>query len=479
MSRKNRNKIRLYYLTIFIILLSISTVLIAAEYTVPRAVYSVYAEDLDFDGDKDIVLGHKYNALTDWGGISILENIGKGVFTLTDSLFCTYGFAYVNGSLLVDNDYIDIFGEYISDAPEPINNRFIGIIYDFGDQGFGNISYYPLNTRISTTYATSGDIDNDNDIDIIVASNNGQFWGVMYNDGTGQFSTPEYHDVADYYPISIVCGNLNEDDRNDIAICAQKTEIFFSYESSFQCSTLEVNNFKNEINIADMDNDGDNDIAVLVDLYLIGYTGLTIYENNGNNSFYKHDEVIFQPTLGCFEISDINNDNLPDIICTGDNDGIYLLYNEGNFILSAPQYFYVANYGEYSRNSFCTDLDGNGLDGECAFQIPRKQKDFYVYVVALGKPMDGTNVNYTKGWEYNNTTKEWYYKLNESFFIGPHKGNPKWKNVTGAFLIDLEFWNATYSGWLWQVPEWMWGESLYFWDLKGSDRHIQIRFYPY
>jgi len=42
-------------------------------------------------------------------------------------------------------------------------------------------------------------------------------------------------------------------------------------------------------------------------------------------------------------------------------------------------------------------LDGNGLDGECAFQIPRKQKNFYVYVVALGKPMDGTTVNYTKG----------------------------------------------------------------------------------
>ena len=124
-------------------------------------------------------------------------------------------------------------------------------------------------------------------------------------------------------------------------------------------------------------------------------------------------------------------------------------------------------------------LDGNGLDGECAFQIPRKQKDFHVYIVALGKPMDGTTVNYTKGWEYNNTTKTWYYKLNDSFFIGPHKGNPKWLNVTGAFLIDLEFWNTTYSGWLWQVPEWMWEDSLYFWDLKGSDRHIQIRFYPY
>jgi hypothetical protein len=124
-------------------------------------------------------------------------------------------------------------------------------------------------------------------------------------------------------------------------------------------------------------------------------------------------------------------------------------------------------------------LDGNGLDGECAFQIPRKMKNFYVYVVALGKPMDGVDVNYTYGWEYDNDTGKWYYKLNESFFIPPHKGRPKWVNVTEAFWLNLTYWNMTYLGWLWQVPEWLWEESLYFWDLKGNDRHIQIRFYPY
>ena len=52
-------------------------------------------------------------------------------------------------------------------------------------------------------------------------------------------------------------------------------------------------------------------------------------------------------------------------------------------------------------------------------------------------------------------------------------------DVTEAFWINLTFWNVSYLGWLWQIPEWMWEESLYFWDLKGSDRHIQVRFYPY
>ncbi|GAG76235.1 unnamed protein product [marine sediment metagenome] len=131
-------------------------------------------------------------------------------------------------------------------------------------------------------------------------------------------------------------------------------------------------------------------------------------------------------------------------------------------------------------------LDGNGLDGECSFQMPRKQKNFKVYIVALGKPGDGTDVNYTYGWVFDNATNNWYWELNDSFFIPPHKGKPKWINVTGAFQVNLTYYNETtnetgtlYNGWLWQVPEELWEESLYFWDFKGSDRHIQVRFYPY
>lgn len=131
-------------------------------------------------------------------------------------------------------------------------------------------------------------------------------------------------------------------------------------------------------------------------------------------------------------------------------------------------------------------LDGNGLDGECIFQMPRKQSNFKVYIVALGKPGDGTQVNYTYGWTYDNVTDTWYYELNDTFFVPEHGGKPKWVDVTQAFMINLTYFNATtnetgilYLGWLWQVPEEIWEESLYFWDLKGSDRHIQVRFYPY
>ncbi len=132
-------------------------------------------------------------------------------------------------------------------------------------------------------------------------------------------------------------------------------------------------------------------------------------------------------------------------------------------------------------------LDGNGLDGECIFQMPRKQKNFRVYIVTLGKPMDGSMVEYAQNFTYDNVTKTWYYELPlEVFDVSAHKGNPKWMDVSDAFMINLSYYNSTsnitgwlYLGWLWQVPGELWEQSYYFWDLKGADRHIQVRFYPY
>jgi hypothetical protein len=137
-------------------------------------------------------------------------------------------------------------------------------------------------------------------------------------------------------------------------------------------------------------------------------------------------------------------------------------------------------------NSFGV-LDGNGLDGECIFQMPRKQRNFKVYIVTLGKPLDGTKVEYADDFVYDNVSGNWYYELPlEAFDVTAHKGNPKWTDVSMAFFINLTYYNDTiqetgslYQGWLWQVPEELWEQSYYFWDLKGSDRHLQVRFYPY
>jgi hypothetical protein len=342
----------------------------ASEYTVPRAAYSVYAEDLDLDGNKDIVVGHKYNSQTDWGGVSILENIGEGVFDFSDSLYFINGFAYVNGEYLDNNNYIDIFSQYVSNDPAPINNRFIGIVYNYGFQSFNNIIYFPLNTREPVHDITSGDIDNDNNIDIVVASHNGQFWGILYNDGTGQFSLPEYTFV-DYYPGGIACGDLNNDDRDDIVVCGLKLEAYLSYPDSFQYILVDETSYMGNVKIADMNNDGFNDI-ITETWYVPGhYKDISIYFNNGGVNFNDVYVKVVEEAASELFVADLNNDNYPDIIYNVSYSypnslyeitHTYILFNnEDNTLQDPVNYQTYLGTSEYvtSFKSFAADVDNN------------------------------------------------------------------------------------------------------------------------
>ena len=335
------------YIVLLFIVLVIFTTTFAAEYTVPRAAYSVYSEDLDLDGDKDIVVGHLYNSSTNWTGITTLENI-NAEFSNIDSFYLNGQHRCLCIEKIDNNDEFDLITQCYNGT-----NSQIGILFDF---------YYNQNNL--TTYnisdycdcITIGDIDNDNDIDIIVSSSSGQFWGVLYNNGSGQFSSPEYHYVTGLHPTDIACGNLNEDYREDIVISGQEVQIYFSYESGFECYSFGDHELRIEID--DMDSDGDNDIVGLTQIFDI--IGITIYENVGDNNFYEHEQVIYEINTPYFKISDLNNDNLPDIVCSG-TYGVYILYNEGDLQLSEPQYF-PTNTSGLSRPPFCADIDGNGYN---------------------------------------------------------------------------------------------------------------------
>jgi hypothetical protein len=217
-----------YAVLIFGILL-ISDTAFAAEYIIPRAAYSVYTEDLDLDGDIDIVVGHNYSSQSGWGGVSILENDETGAFTFIDSVFL-YDWqpdVQIKNLNLIENP--EIIAKHADPEEE---NEYIAIIKDFR---LYDISYFSLNTYVGVACLATGDIDGDNDIDIIVASHNGQFWGVLYNDGTGEFSEPEYHYVTGVYPTDIECGHLNNDDREDILVSGQEVRIYYSYPTGFDC----------------------------------------------------------------------------------------------------------------------------------------------------------------------------------------------------------------------------------------------------
>jgi len=334
-----------------ILLLAFTTGDNRSEYNVPLGAISVCAGDLNLDGDMDIVCGHNYNWQTEWSGISILENNGEGYFTL-DSFYLYGNHWDVLINTINNNDELDLVTQF-----EDEKQYKIGIIFDVIESQTNiqthSLDYYP-------DYISIGDVSGNGSNDIIIANNDDFLWGIIYNDGTGNFSEPEYYDLS-FHPIDISCGDLNNDGREDVVISG-KIEVFFSYQTGFQSVFLNVAN--NDVEITDFDNDGDLDIVGSKDLYPSNYTRFNMIENIGNNTFIIHDYLVFSPICSFqFVVSDFNNDSLPDVLFHNmiDTD-LIIFYNLGDFQLSDPQFIPLVNYGESYRKSYCADFDGNGFN---------------------------------------------------------------------------------------------------------------------
>ncbi|MCD4666160.1 MAG: VCBS repeat-containing protein [Bacteroidales bacterium] len=251
-----------------------------------------------------------------WG--AFLKNDGYGYYTLTDSIIFEFGFAPISGEFFDNNGYIDIFGRHQSSNPHKEN---IAIIYKYGQTQFNNIKVFLLcdNSVVIDDYS-SGDINANGYNDIVFSCNNDFFWGIIYNDGTGNFSPPDYYNLS-FPPLDIECADLNDDGKADVVVSGSKTEIYFSTVTGFQQQLL-TETIGHDVLISDFD---------------------------------------FMPFCSYAQMADFNNDFLPDMVFIAQDDsGIHIYYNQGDFILDNSQFVPINSYGSMLRRLECADLDKNG-----------------------------------------------------------------------------------------------------------------------
>ena len=318
-------------------------------YQIPILAHSIANGDLDLDGDIDIVTGHSYNFTNYWGGIMMLINDGDGFFNSRDSIILFTGQPNILIKQLSNNPYPSIIAKQIVD-----NQPYIAILDK--DTASYSISLFPVESEVSDY--NSGDINCDGYFDIIVCSNQNQFWGILYNDGAGNFSESEYYNVTGYWPMDIACADLDSNGREDVVITGQNTEIYYSNPDGFEVVLIETNYPKSEVYLVDFDNDGDNDI---ITFGCWGYSYSTLFENTGKQTFISHTDFLFQNITSGNDVADFNNDSLPDVLFYSDSyEELLLFYNKGNFQMGEENVIDInTNYFAFAYFS-CADYDGNG-----------------------------------------------------------------------------------------------------------------------
>ncbi|MBM3436980.1 MAG: VCBS repeat-containing protein [Bacteroidetes bacterium] len=341
--------IRFLALSCFLLLLAFRTSDSKSEYILPPNAHSVCAADLDLDGDNDIVVGHKYNSQFGWGGLSILENDGLGYLQAVDSFYVDYGFPFVNTSQFDNNELPDLFSIHITANPYTV---YVGVIYNYSAVQFDSVKSFIIYYDEMVDFITSGDVNGDGHRDIVFACSTDKFWGVIYNDGNGNFSEPDYYDT-ELYPNDLAVGDIDGNGRDDIAIAGSDTELYYSFETGFELFTF--TGYEHDVELADMDNDGDTDVATV---WGAGVTVYKIYENLGYQNFIEHVIYTFYSGSGGLRVPDLNNDSLNDITLLKNNK-YFILYNKGNYSFDEPDSI-TPNF-QGSQTYIWEDIDDNGF----------------------------------------------------------------------------------------------------------------------
>lgn len=338
---------KIYFLALFLVLIISMK---AIDYTIPPNTYSIKAGDFDNDGDNDIVVGHiVIDSYT-----TLLENVNNGEFILFEFLQNNEHRMFFLMDKFDENDMVDFV---IEDE-----NGDLLIYYN---SELSNPYIYPMYIEDGFNHISAGDFNADGYNDFVFSSygpGQDNLWGIMYNLGNREFSEPQWFECpsqesnAGFYHLE--CKDLDNNGSDDIiAYTVMETYIYYDGNPDVPDS---LNCYAPNGGLISEDFDNDSDYDIIVSHWPGGsQSHFMIYENLGDRQYTLHDTT-FNSLWGQPETTDLNGDNLLDIVNIGNVIGIGTFYNNGNLLFDEATYQMIQSYGEnYYRSAFA-DFDGNG-----------------------------------------------------------------------------------------------------------------------
>lgn len=319
--------------------------------------------DLNEDGFKDIVAAATSGRTGD--GYRIVFNQGNGTFgPETTGTGGQYTFVILTGDVDLDGDddvlTVDKYSNMLTVHP---NN---------GSEQFPTPVLFSAGFPETSTKLEAADIDNDGDLDIATSADSRTAMDVpvtvSMNNGNGTF-TPAINYSGFDGGVGVKLRDINNDGFVDLVFASGVGTTpydFFTALNNGNGTFAPTQRWSmnacgwNDLDVADLDNDGDLDVIITEWLGCLGvpFSGQRIYisYNQGGGNFSAPTIKIVNPFPGPIAICDFNEDEFLDV-ATGQATSVDISLNDGTGDLLAPTSFQMS---QSPFDILATDLNNDG-----------------------------------------------------------------------------------------------------------------------
>ncbi len=268
-----------------------------SDYPVNEDPWSVFGGDLDGDGDLDLVTANMYDS-----DISVLLNKGDGTF------FPQTTYTVYDGPVSVFAADLDGDGD-LDLATANIYTNDVSVLLNYGDGTFAPLSTYPVSDETMPVSVFAADVDGDGDLDLQTSNYGTYDVAVLLNDGNGVFTLSSFYPVGDL-PLSVFAADLNGDGDLDL--------------QTANCNS--------------------SNVSVLL--------------NNGDGSFGAHS--VYPAGTGPWSVFavDLDGDDDLDLSVSSEfSSDVSILMNDGDGTFTPDSVYPV---GDYAYSIAAADFDGDG-----------------------------------------------------------------------------------------------------------------------
>ncbi|CAF4207604.1 unnamed protein product [Adineta steineri] len=249
----------------------------------------------------------------------IFLNLDDGTFTQSKTVSYKFKPSHITTGDINNDGNLDIIA-ISSDASE------ITIFYNTGNGNFNNTMIIP--TEVSLADVKAVDINKDNKLDLIVTCSFEECIIVFLNDGDGVFSKQIRHEPT-YFPLDLEIIDVNNDALPDIITRHDYFKITVLLNSDngnfIEQKSTSVSLGSQFIKAIDINGDNKSDL-------LVGYSSsFQIHFGFGNSTFADPIEHCSNYGITFLETADFNNDNKMDIILAHPySNKTSILFNTGS-----------------------------------------------------------------------------------------------------------------------------------------------------